>query len=106
VDVEKPGQALSRDLSSGSRWDGDAEVDRFIQRRSIELRRENQERREQEAWAESTRKANALRESELREQWCEYHQDQAERHKAVLVSLIEHHEQRAQQLSNQPKGAA
>jgi hypothetical protein len=40
VGVEQPGAALSRDLSSGSRWDPDSEIDRFIERRSIELKRE------------------------------------------------------------------
>jgi hypothetical protein len=100
VDVEKPvGAALSRDLSSGSRWDADAEIDRFIERQSVKLRRENQERREAEAWAESTRKANATREAELRAEWCEYHQEQGRRHRAVLEALVAHHEEKAEQLA-------
>jgi hypothetical protein len=107
MDVEKPvGAALNRDLSSGSNWDADAELDRFIERRSKTLERENRERAEQAAWAESTRKANAAREAELKEEWSSWHRDQAARHRAVLEDLASHHEQRAQQLSNEPEDAA
>jgi hypothetical protein len=72
----------------------------------MKLRRENQQHAEEQAWRKSTRKANAAREAELREQWCEYHQEQERRHRAVLEALASHHEQRAEELSNQPKGAA
>ena len=44
---------------------------------------------------------------ENRAAWRECHQDQAERHKAVLKGLIAHHEQQAAKLMDiQPKGAA
>ena len=107
MDVEKPvGAALSRDISR-SRWDADAEIDRFIERRSKTLERENRERAEEAAWEESTRKANAAREAELREQWCSYHLDQAARHRATLAALASQHEQRAEELMQpEPKGAA
>jgi hypothetical protein len=96
--LEPPvGAALSRDIS---RSDDAAsqEIDRFIERRSKALERENQERAESEAWAESTRKASALREAELREQWYSCHLGQAARHRAVLEDLAAHHEQRAEEL--------
>jgi len=70
-------------------------------------RLEEGERAEEEAWRESTRRANAVREAELKAAWCEFHQEQAERHRATLEALAAHHEQRAHQLmSDQPKGAA
>jgi uncharacterized protein YjaG (DUF416 family) len=96
--LEPPvGAALSRDISR-SNWDADAEIDRFIERRSRTLRRENQQQAEEAAWAESTRKANAAIEAELREQWSSWHLGQAARHRAVLEDLAAHHEQRAEEL--------
>jgi hypothetical protein len=97
VDV---GKALSRDIASEARSDeaAEAEIDRFIEKRSKALKAENRERREEEAWKESSEKANAAREAELREQWSSYHLDQAERHKAVLEDLVAHHKQQAQKL--------
>jgi hypothetical protein len=44
---------------------------------------------------------------ENRAAWGEYHQGQAERHRAVLKGLIAHHEQQAAKLMDiQPEGAA
>jgi hypothetical protein len=91
VDVEPPvGAALSRDIARGARSDraAEAEIDRFIEHRAMKLKLENQERAEEEAWAEPTRKANAAREAELKAAWCEYHQSQAERHRATLEALL------------------
>ena len=42
---------------------------------------------------------NARRREENRLAWCEYHRDQAERHRAVLASLIARHEAEAQRLA-------
>jgi hypothetical protein len=97
VDV---GKALSHDIVSGARSDeaAEAEIDRFISKRSKALKAENRERREEEAWAESTKKINAAREAELKAAWCEYHQEQGRRHRAVLEALATHHEQRAEEL--------
>jgi hypothetical protein len=98
VDVEPPvGAALSRDISRSDEA-AEAEITRFIERRSVTLKRENQQQAEEAAWAESTRKANAAREAELKAAWCEYHQSQAERHRATLEALAVHHEQRAEEL--------
>jgi len=93
VDV---GKALNRDISKGEIVDAD--LDNFIERRDKMRRIEEGERREEEAWKESVRKANAAREAELREQWSSYHLDQAARHRAVLEALAPHHEQRAEEL--------
>lgn len=99
MDVEPPvGAALSRDIASRSDEAAEAEITRFIERRSVTLKRENQQQAEEAAWAESTRKANALREAELREQWSSFHLDQAARHRATLEALAVHHEQRAEEL--------
>jgi hypothetical protein len=98
VDVEPPvGAALSRDISRSDEA-AEAEITRFIERRSVTLKRENQQQAEEAAWAESTRKANAAREAELKAAWSAYHLDQAERHRAVLEQLIADHEGRAQEL--------
>jgi hypothetical protein len=96
--LEPPvGAALSRDISR-SNWDADAEIDRFIERRSRTLRRENQERREEEAFLEQTRVANEKRLQQARYEWHWHHTTQAERLRNTLEQLIEHHEQRAEEL--------
>jgi hypothetical protein len=90
------GKLLERALAGDAQVD--AELDAFIERRHQKRVREEGERAQEEAWIESTRKHNAARDAELRDAWSEYHKEQAERHKAVLASLIEHHEQQAQKL--------
>jgi len=107
VYVEKPvGAALDRDISRAEVVETD--LDCFISaRHEKRVKAEVRDRAEEEAWIESTRRANVLREAELREQWCSYQKSQAERHRPVLVSLIEHHEEKAEQLMQpEPKGAA
>ena len=106
MDVEHlPGRFINRDISKGEVVE--AELDAFISRHDKMRRIKEGERAEEEAWRESTRRANAVREAELKAAWCEFHQEQAERHRATLEALAAHHEQRAHQLmSDQPKGAA
>ena len=109
AEPREPGLALSHDISTRSDEAADAEIERFISKRSVALASDPEARayREEAAWRVLTKKANAAREAELREQWSSYHLDQAERHRAVLVSLIEHHESKAEQLMKpEPKGAA
>jgi hypothetical protein len=96
VDIEKPGRALSREISQGEIVEAD--LDRFIEGRSKTLEAENREHFEEAAWAESARRHNAAREAQLREAWCTYHQEQAGRHRAVLEALAAHHEARAAEL--------
>ncbi len=92
MDVEQPvGVAVDRDLGRA-----DSDIDAFISKRDKKRRAQEGDRAAEMAWKESTRRFNAAREAEMRDAWGEYHRAQAERHKAVLASLIEHHEQQAQ----------
>jgi hypothetical protein len=54
---------------------------------------------ESELWKESIRRYNARRREEMRAAWCEYHQGQAARHRAVLEALIARHEAEAERLA-------
>ena len=55
----------------------------------------------------SVRRYPSRWQEENRAAWGEYHQGQAERHRAVLKGLIAHHEEQAAKLMDvQPKGAA
>jgi hypothetical protein len=103
VDVEKPvGQALNRDLSQ-SGWDPDSEITRFIERRSVELKRENQRYAEEEAWREAERQEEARRQQEWqmgRLANCEHLAD-------VFQKLADEHAAEAEKLrTHQPNGAA
>jgi hypothetical protein len=60
----------------------------------------------EEIWKESVRRYNDRKQEQLRNEWCEYHQGQAARHRTVLEELIAGHEQQAERYRNQPKGAA
>jgi hypothetical protein len=90
------GKALNRALAGDAQVD--AEIDAFISRQDQKRRREEGERQEEMAWMESTRKHNAARDAELRAEWSEYHQEQAERLRANLAVLVAHHEEQAQKL--------
>jgi len=96
--VDVVGKALDRDLAPGEQVD--AVLDHFIEVRDRQRRKEEGERAEAEAWVESTRRYNAVRDAKLRDAWCEYHQEQAERHKALLADLVRHHEAQAKKLMN------
>jgi hypothetical protein len=56
-----------------------------------------------ELWKESVRRYNARRREEMRAEWCEHHQGQAVRLRAVLEELIADHEEQAEKYL--PKGA-
>ena len=60
------------------------------------------------SYVESVRRFNARRTAANREAWSEYHRLQAERHRAVLEDLINHHETQAARLceSKATEGAA
>ena len=68
------------------------ELDTMIERRY----REKDPDEESELWKESVRRYNARRREELRAAWCEHHQGQAARLRAVLESLIRDHERNAE----------
>ena len=79
------------------------ELDTMIERRS----RQKDPDEESELWKESVRRYNARRREEMRAAWCEHHQGQAARLRAVLESLIARHEEEAAKLMDiEPKGAA
>ena len=75
----------------------DAELDRLISRRASQDRRPDPDA-EHELWKASVRAYTGRKSEEMRSAWCEYHQGQAARHRAVLEQLIAHHETRAQEL--------
>ncbi len=71
------------------------ELDAMIQRRS----RKKDPDEEHELWEESMRRHDARRREEMRAAWCEYHQGQVARHRAVLEALIARHEAAAERLT-------
>jgi type II secretory ATPase GspE/PulE/Tfp pilus assembly ATPase PilB-like protein len=82
----------------------DLELDRLIARRASQDRRPDPDE-QHELWKASVRAHNASRDEERRAAWCEYHQGQAARHRAVLEDLIASHEEQAEKLmDSQPKG--
>ncbi len=70
------------------------ELDAMIERRS----RQKDPEEESKLWKESVRRHNARRREEMRAEWCEYHQDQAARHRAILEGLIARHKTEASRL--------
>jgi hypothetical protein len=58
-------------------------------------------------WRASVRRYNARREEEMRAAWASFHEEQAERLRRTLASLVAHHEEEAAILMDiEPKGAA
>jgi hypothetical protein len=83
----------------------DEELDRLISRRASQDRRPDPDE-QHELWKASVMAHNARRDEEMRAAWCEYHQGQAARHRAVLEALIARHEGEAAKLMDvEPKGA-
>jgi hypothetical protein len=79
----------------------EAELNRLIEKRSSgEMDPDERE----ELWQQSVRDHTARRREEMRAAWCEYHQGQAARLRAVLESLVAFHEGEAAGLiEDQPK---
>jgi hypothetical protein len=71
------------------------ELDAMIERRS----RQKDPDEEHELWRSSVTAYNARRREEMRAAWCDYHQAQAARHRAVLEALIARHESEAERLA-------
>ena len=103
IDDIPTGTALSRNLGSATAPGEavEAELDAFIEKRAA---LEDPEANE-ELWQQSVRRYNARRQEELRDEWREYHQGQAARHRGVLEELIAGHEQQAERYRTQPEGA-
>ena len=72
----------------------EAELDRLIERRS----RQKDSDEESELWKESVRAYEEKRRQVARLEWRAFHCGQAERHRATLQALIEHHEEQAAKL--------
>jgi hypothetical protein len=107
---EQPiGTGLNRNLGSPTA-PGDAverELDAFISKRHEQRVQAEGERLALEMWQESERKYAERRREANRQVWTSFHEEQAERHRAVLDSLIAfHEEQAAELLATQQQGAA
>jgi len=76
------------------------QLDALIQRRARKGDMDPEEA--EEIWKESVRRYNACREAERKAAWCEHHQGQAARLRAVLEELIADHEEQAEKYL--PKG--
>jgi hypothetical protein len=73
----------------------EADLNRLIVRRS----RQKDPEVENELWQESVRRYNARLQEERRAAWCQHHQGQAARLRAVLEALIARHEAEAERLA-------
>jgi hypothetical protein len=103
VDDQRIGVALNRNLGSPTaRGEAvEAELNRLIQRRF----RQKDPDEGSELWKASERRYNARKQEQLQNEWCEYHQGQAARLRAVFESLIAPHEEQAAKLmDSQPDG--
>jgi hypothetical protein len=109
VDEQPIGTGLNRNLGSPTA-PGDAverELDAFISKRHEQRVQAEGERLALEMWQESERKYAERRREANRQAWTSFHEEQAERHRAVLDSLIAfHEEQAAKLLPTQQEGAA
>ena len=78
------------------KWGAEAveeELDRLIERRS--RKGEMDPDGAEELWKASVRAYTARQRDEMVARWRHYHEEQAERHRATLQALIEHHEEQA-----------
>jgi hypothetical protein len=81
----------------------DLELDRLISRRASADLAEDPDTKE-ELWKASVRAYTGRRQEEMRAAWCEFHQGQAARHRAVLEALIARHEEQAEKYRDQHIG--
>jgi hypothetical protein len=89
------------DIAQGEMVEKD--LDNLITRRSKQKDPEG----EHDLWKQSVRAYEEQRRQMARLEWHAFHCGQAERHRATLQALIEHHEQQAAKLMDiEPKGAA
>ena len=96
IDDKPIGAPLSRNQGSPTA-PGEAvesELDRLIERRS----RQKDPDEESRLWQESVKRYEEKRRQMARLEWHAFHCGQAERHRATLQALIEHHESEAARL--------
>ena len=74
----------------------EAELDRMIVKRSRKGETDPDER--EDLWVESVRRYQKHKRRQIRAEWRDYHESQAERHRRTLAALIDHHEDEAQRL--------
>jgi len=79
----------------------EVELKRLMEKRSS---RETDPDERDELWKASVAAYNARRREENRMAWCEYHRDQAKRHRAILEALIAEHRAQAERYELGPKG--
>jgi hypothetical protein len=96
VDNKPIGVALNRNLGipTAPGEAVEAELDRLIERHS----RQKDPDEESELWKQSVRAYEERRLEMARLEWHAFYYDQAERHRATLQALIEHHEMQAAKL--------
>ena len=75
----------------------DLELDRLISKRASQDTRPDPDELEP-GYVESVRRFNARRREENRAAWCDYHRQQAARHRGILEALVSYHERRATEL--------
>jgi hypothetical protein len=80
----------------------DLELDRLISKRASQDKRPDPDEQE-EMWKASVRRHNARQQEENRQAWCEHHQGQAARLRAVLEELIARHQAEAERY-REPEG--
>jgi hypothetical protein len=97
VDVAaQPGRGIGRDIGRGEAVEH--ELDAFISKRHEQRVKTEGERQAEEAWRESVAAYNDKRRQMARLEWHGFHCGQAERHRATLQALVEHHEMQAAKL--------
>jgi hypothetical protein len=96
MNSEPMGAALSRNLGSPTAPGEavEADLNRLIERRS----RQKDPDEESALWQESVKRYEEERRQVARLEWHAFHCGQAERHRATLQALIEHHESEAARL--------
>jgi hypothetical protein len=96
IDDKPIGTALSRNLGSPTAPGEavEADLNRLIERRS----RQKDPHEESALWQESIKRYEEERLKVARLAWHAFHCGQAERHRATLQALIEHHESEAARL--------
>ena len=85
------------DISRGESVEHD--LNRLIEKRHDQRTSAEGHRQSEELWEASVERYNCERERQLRAAWCEYHQGQATRHRAVFEALIARHEAEAERLA-------
>jgi hypothetical protein len=85
----------------------EAQLERFITQRHEKRVASEGERQAEEMWMESVSRYQERERRQIRAEWRDYHESQAERHRRTLEALISHHEGEAQKLleDNEAKGA-